>query len=441
MHNLVAGAAVVDISPRDSQFLYGYPHVERYSTGIHDPLLSSAVYLSDGQTEMVFIANDIIFVSKATTSRVRKRISEAISVPGNHIMVTATHTHSGPKTADYISNEHDPVVPKVDQAYLRLFEDGIVRAAVEAHSRSQPAEVGLALADGAGVGTNRRDPSGPADCSVPVLMVRSAPGTTGAKENIACMVVCSMHPTVLHEDSKLVSGDFPAMARQYLQEELLGLDCPVLYHTGPEGNQSPRHVTQANTFTEAKRLGDLLGQAIAQVIPQIEYTTAAKLRTAQRSVDLPRREFPPISKAEERVGRAREKLEYLRRSSAPRQEVRTAEVDWFGAEETLTLARAAQEGRLEAYYQMCLPAEVQVLKIGPWSFVGWPGEMFVEFSLAVKAEARDTFVIALANGELQGYVVTEGAALEGGYEASNAILGPQSGGLLVATTLELLGTL
>ena len=68
-----------------------------------------------------------------------------------------------------------------------------------------------------------------------------------------------MHPTVLHEDSTLVSGDFPAMTRQYLQEHVLGADCPVLYHTGPSGNQSPRHVTRANTFDEAERLGGLLG--------------------------------------------------------------------------------------------------------------------------------------------------------------------------------------
>lgn len=356
-------------------------------------------------------------------------------------MITATHTHSGPKTADHISNEHDPAVPKVDQAYLQLFEDGIVAAAVEARRRARPARVGLAIADGTGVGSNRRDPSGRADCQVPVLMVKAASAAANAAENIACMVICSMHPTVLHEDSKLVSADFPGMTRQYLQRELLGWACPVLYHTGPEGNQSPRHVAKANTFPEARRLGRVLGGAVAKVIPQIQYTPVAKLASAQRFIDLPRRELPMVFEARQELARAAEKLEHLRRTNAPRQEIRTAEVDWFGAEETLTLAQAAEEGRLEAYYQMCLPAEVQVLKIAPWSFVGWPGEMFVEFSLAIKEKAPDTHVIALANGELQGYIVTEEAALEGGYEASNAIFGPTSGGLLVATTLELLETL
>ena len=385
----------------------------------------------------MFIANDIIFVSKATAQRTRERITQATSVPGGNIMISATHTHSGPKTADYISTEHDPIVPCVDPDYLQLFEDGIVQAAVEAYHRARPAQAGLAVADCAGVGTNRRDPLGPADCNVPVLMVRA----TDDGSNIACMVVYSMHPTVLHEDSKLVSGDFPAMTRQYLQEKALGQECPVLYHTGPEGNQSPRHVTDANTFAEAERLGNLLGHAIAQVLPQIQYTSRLEVQSAQRFVDLPRKKFPPLPKAEEKEKRAREKLKHLRQTNAPRQEVRTAEVDWFGAEETLTLAQAAQQGRLEAYYQMCLPAEVQVLKVGPWAFVGWPGEMFVEFGLAVKAKAPDTFVIALANGELQGYVVTEEAAIEDGYEASNAILGPSSGGTLVATTFELLDIL
>lgn len=60
--NLKAGAAAIDISPEDSQFLFGYLHVKRYSTGIHDKLWSSALYLYDGKTEIMFIANDIIYL-------------------------------------------------------------------------------------------------------------------------------------------------------------------------------------------------------------------------------------------------------------------------------------------------------------------------------------------------------------------------------------------
>lgn len=433
---LAAGAATADISPQNSQFLCGYPHVERYSAGIHDPLLSTALCLADGREQVMFIANDILLVGKAGTARARARIAAGTGIPAHNIMITATHTHSGPLTLDYVSWEPDPVVPKTDAAYVQLLEDGIVAAALAAHAKVQPAEVGLAVADATGVGSNRRNPQGPADPQVPVLVVRSADN----HKPIACMLVYSMHPTVLHEDSKWVSADFPGAARQYLQQNVLGTDCPVLYHTGPAGNQSPRHVTHGSSFAEVRRLGEMLGCAVARVIPRITYSSSVALQSQQRNIDLPRKEFPSVTEAERTLEGARAHFETLRKERAPRAETRTAECDWFGAEETLTLAQADLDGRLDAQYAQCLPAEVQVIRVGAWSFVGWPGEIFVDYALAVKKQFRNAFVLSLANGELGGYIVTEEAALEGGYEASNALFGPEAGKLLVQTTQELLNS-
>ena len=84
------------------------------------------------------------------------------------------------------------------------------------------------------------------------------------------------------------------------------------------------------------------------------------------------------------------------------------------------------------------PAEVQVIQLGPWKFVFWPGEFFVEYALQVKAASAQTFVITFANGELQGYIVTPEAATGGVYEANNALFSPDNGRLVVETTLELL---
>ena len=433
MSGLLAGAAAVDITPRKPLFLFGYPHVPRLSSGVHDPLLASALYLSDGRAGLFFLSADVIFVSKALTARVRARIGQATSLPGGGILVAATHTHSGPVTVDHPSNAADPVVPKADPAYLAQLEDGLVEAALAAWRSARPAEAGLAVADGSGVGTNRRAPDGPADPQVPVLLVRER----GGRAPVGCLLVCSMHPTVLHEDSTLVSGDFPAMTREYLRE-VLGPACPVIYHTGPEGNLSPRHVTRGNTFEEARRLGRLLGERVAQALPRIEPLDRLELAAGRELVDLPRRSFPDPAEAEERLRRVRRRFEELKAAAAPRREVRTAECDWFGAEETLTLARASRSGRLRQALEACLPAEIQVLRVGPWKFVGWPGEVFVEYALEVKRRAPDTFLINLANGELQGYIVTEEALREGGYEASNALFGPESGTILVARTLDLL---
>ncbi|MDD4889242.1 MAG: neutral/alkaline non-lysosomal ceramidase N-terminal domain-containing protein, partial [Phycisphaerae bacterium] len=330
--SLNAGAAVADITPARPAFLFGYPHVARYSTGIHDRLLSSALYLSDGRTPLLFVANDVIYVGKASAERVRRRITERTGVPAGNIMVTATHTHSGPVTVDCVFCEADAVVPKADPAYVALLEDGIVDAAVRAVGAAQPAEVGLAIADANGIGTHRRDPAGPSNLAVPVLSVRSV----GARQPIAAMLVCSMHPTVLHEDSTLVSGDFPAAARRYVQQNVLGTDCPVLHHTGPCGNQSPRHVVRGQTFAEAERLGEILGRAVERAIRDTDYRGEAALATRRALVDLPVRAFPPIRQAEQVRAAAAAKLARLREQKAPSPQVRTAEVDWFGSEELVT---------------------------------------------------------------------------------------------------------
>lgn len=436
--SLIAGAATVDVTPAGPQFLFGYPHVARISTGVHDPLLSSALFLSDGQTPLLLVANDVIYIDRGTAARTRDRIAAATGIPAANMLITATHTHSGPLTVDLLNSESDPVVPKTDPRYVEQFEEGIVQAAMAACRTARLATIGLAIADGSCVGGNRHDPAGPADPEVPVLVVRDRQRQTP----LAAMIVCSMHPTVLHEDSTLVSGDFPAMARQYLAQRVLGQDCPILYHTGPCGNQSPRHVTRANTVEEAVRLGHLLGQSIAEAIASMEFCDTVALECLGTTVELPRRNLPSVSRAQAQLDEAVRRLDVLRRSGADRRDVRTAECDWFGAEEMLVLARAAATGRLEEVVASVMPAEITLLRIGRWTFVGWPGEVFVEFSLQMKASCPDCYLISMANGQLQGYLTTEEAVRQGWYEAGNSLFSnPMAGMAMVDATRKLLETI
>ena len=435
MTTLHAGAHAIDITPNRSLHLFGYPHVARWSTGVHDPLLASALYLEGGGGAVLFVACDIIFIPKALAARARERIATATGIEAQRMIIGATHTHSGPDTVRYASNQADPTVPDPDADYLRQLEDGIVEAGCAAFAKRRPAETGLACADGSCAGTNRRSPQGPAQPCVPVLSVRAR--ETGMP--IAVMLVCSMHPTVLHEDSTLISGDFPGMTRQYLQQHVVSADCPVLHFTGAAGNQSPRHVVTGTTFEEAERLGRLLGQSVAAALDRISHTPDAGIALLQCELGLPLRTFPPENLAATALERARERFVSLKQSNAPAAEIRTAECDVFGAEEVLTLAHAAKHGELRAFAETCLPAEVQCVAIGPWRFVAFPGELFVEFALDIQQAHPQAHVITFANGELQGYLVTAEAVREGGYEASNALFkSPESGELLVKAALDLL---
>lgn len=417
--------------------LYGYPHVPRASTGVFDPLMASALYLQEGEGQALFVATDIVFIPKALGARARSRIAEKTGVRPATILISATHTHSGPGTVTYASNESDGTVPPIDTAYLVQLEDGIVEAACAAVERKEPAEIGFAVADGACVGTNRRDPSGPSNPRVPVLAVRRLVDKT----YMAAMLVCSMHPTVLHEDSTLISGDFPAFTRLYLQKNVLGPHGVVLHHSGASGNQSPRHVIRGTTFDEADRIGSALGASIAQSLDAMTFATNASIVSIQRDVNLPLREFPTEDEAAAKLEHARKTYERLVQAEGASPAVRTAECDVFGAEETLTLARASEAGRLTHYASTCMPAEVQLIGIGPWVYVAFPGELFVEFALEIEAEFPNAVVVTLANGELQGYLVTGEAVREGGYEASNALFkSPDSGNMLVQAAKEALKT-
>ena len=345
---LLAGAAAVDITPTESCFLWGYPHVARYSTGVHDPLLASALYLSDGQTAVLFVGTDVLLVSKALAS------AHGNELPRRRVCRQPTSWLPPRRAIPAPSRWNISAATRWFPTPIRVSFNGwrtaIVAAAEAACSAARPAQLGLAVADGSAVGGNRRNPRGPSNPRTPALVVCASDDSAA----IAAMFICNMHPTVLHEDSTLISGDFPAMTRQYLQGTILG-GCPVLCQNGPCGNQSPRHVARGNTFDEAKRLGKLLGASIATAIGTICYEDKLLLECRQSFVQLPLREFPTVAEAEARVQQAEDRLAGLRCSQVEPGTVRTAECDWFGAEETLLLARAAHDGRLQTVASSACP--------------------------------------------------------------------------------------
>jgi neutral ceramidase len=443
-----AGAAQIDITPREPVFLFGYPHVPRISTGVHDPLYAAALYLHDGEQSVLLVAVDVLMLAPEVVSRCRDAITAATGIPAENILVSTTHTHSAPVTCDVLAFREDPVVPPADPGYLDRVCEGIVGAARRAQRDARPARLAVTRGIAQGVGSNRHDPAGPCDPEVGILAVRDA----ATDELLALDLVYSMHPTVLHEDSTLISADFPGFTRAYLAARFPGVI--VVYHTGPSGNQSPRYTVTGQTFAEARRLGESLGETVAGAVGTLVHEDYAKdvtVAAASTRVTLPARTFPTPEEAEAELAEARATHARLVREGAPHGPRRTAEVAVFGAEERVTLARAQARGDIAELLARYAEAEVQVLRAGSAALVGLPGELFVEFGLAIKTAgsammASQTaafateiplhiFVISLANGELQGYITTPGAT---GYEAGISLFLPEGGVMMVKAALDLL---
>ncbi len=432
---LKAGTGRCDVSPREAMFLVGYPHVQRISTGIADPLYATALCLDDGRIAIISVSVDVLYVSADFVAQCRRRIAARTRVCVDNVLISATHTHSAPVTCEVLAWRDDSVVPPPDERYLALLADGIVAAACEAVEQAAPAELAVASAAIDGVGSNRLSPDGPRDPQAGLIVVRRL----GDKQIAAVQMFYSMHPTVLHEDSTLVSADFPGYARAFIEASCGGR---VVYHSGPCGNLSPRYHVKEQTLAEAQRLGSRLGEQAYSAIDALsdadfrrDITLAAATGTAQ----LPCRTFPAPAEAAAHLDAAREHYQRLVRDGVPRAAVRTAECSVFGAEELLTLAKAQADGTLAAVQRSHAQAPVQVFRIGGAFVAALPGECFVEYSQDIKRRAGgQVFVTSLANGHLQGYITTPEAR---GYEADLSLFAPTAGTALVETVLTLIANL
>ncbi len=436
-----AGTSIRDITPVKPSFLVGFPHIKRISKGVHDPLLASALCLRSATAEVMLIALDILFIDPLTAKGLRRRVAGETGIPQESIFISCSHTHSGPHTAYVLEWGPSPVVPDMDPDYMAFMTDSIVEAAVEAAQTPRQVEVAWSTASVSGVGGNRHDPeNGLRDPEAGILVARES--TT--KRIVAISLTYSMHPTVLHEDSRLVSSDFPYFTREFLKTHIAA-DLTVLYHMGPAGNQSPRHDVHSNTFAEARRIGELLGEAVFNSVCDLQdrdFTSDPVIDARLTEIELPRRILPSVEAARQSLARFRSRYQEMKRSGAEHGPVRTAECDVFGAEETVYLAECQQNGHLAEVLEKYHPVEVQVIRIGDRCLAGLPGELFVEYGLALKKEAgRLCTPITLVNGDLQGYVVTKEAIEKGYYESNNRVFEAEAGEIIVRAAIELMRTL
>ena len=93
---LKVGMKRADITPPQGLELAGYPHYPRHNKGFHDPLYAACMYLNDGETEVALVTLDILFFSKIHVAAVRRAVAEQCDIPAGNIMISCSHTHSGP---------------------------------------------------------------------------------------------------------------------------------------------------------------------------------------------------------------------------------------------------------------------------------------------------------------------------------------------------------
>ena len=95
MDTLYLGVAREDITPNVGGRLFGYnPNI--FSTDIHDPLHLTAFAFSYGETKVLMINATICVICNSVSDELRQELSTQTGIPFENILLSSTHTHSGP---------------------------------------------------------------------------------------------------------------------------------------------------------------------------------------------------------------------------------------------------------------------------------------------------------------------------------------------------------
>ncbi len=90
-----------------------------------------------------FCAVDVVFISREIAANVRIRVHEQTGIPKQNLMISASHTHSGPVTFSDIF--YDPVVPKADPEYISYLTNKLVDVYVKAFQNKRHQKLLLLL--------------------------------------------------------------------------------------------------------------------------------------------------------------------------------------------------------------------------------------------------------------------------------------------------------
>lgn len=119
---------------------------------------------------------------------------------------------------------------------------------------------------------------------------------------------------------------------------------------------------------------------------------------------------------------------------------RNAELAVFGTESKYANSKyIAEHGSM---INSELPCELGVVEIGDTIIFALQGEIFVEYGIALKAEAakhgKKGFVVEVTNGSLPGYIYTPESLAEGGYEVGNSAFSADAGDVVTSKLINLM---
>jgi len=389
---------------------------EGYAVGKRTPLMAHVAIIEDGDMGTVLVSLDLLFVSTAFATKIRKHIHEITNIPIENILLACTHTHTG------CAIDCDVWAFKGKPEYMELIEQQTIAAVHDAWAHRENVKMGVAsgfdarfnfcrdwyTVDGHIVmnpGFKKRDklvkPYAAVDHSVNVMRFDDLNGKP------KCFVVnyANHLDTTQAADGMKFGADYAGYMRLALQKEY-GADVTVLFLNGCCANVNhydfDNHYDRITHCRPGVIPAEEIGNGLAETIKNI---------------------CPPLVTDEKNIridGRCRVHMTSRRKATRAQKEWAQKTAEEMNAGKEI----GTREQILADMYLHEDPAipdtvdiEIQVLQIGSWTIVALPGEIYSDIGLKIKANSpfANTIVVEIANG-YHGYISPDLIQRAGNYE-------------------------
>jgi hypothetical protein len=434
---LTAGAASADITPPRGCPMAGY-YSARGAEGTHDPLFAKALVLEKDGVKVALVGLDLISTTRGLVEETRKLVEKETGIPGKNVMISATHSHTGPVLWDGSPRaEALGGGSQIAKDYVKELPGKIADAVKKADAARKPARASCAVGKEDRLAFNRRfhmedgsigwnpgkknpkivRPAGPTDPSVPVVYIET---DEKLPKPIATYVNFAMHLDTV--GGLYYSADYPYTLSKSLRE-VKGDEMVTLFTTGTCGDINHVNVDDAKPqkgHGEAARIGTRLAGEVLRTFDKLKPAADGPLRMSSAIVELP---LAPVTADD--VTAAKLVIADVQAGKKP-------------APKFLDQVQAFKAIDVSGRLGKPLAVEVQVISLGDeLAWVSLPGEIFVELGLQIKQGSpfRQTMIAELANGSV-GYIPTRVAYSQGNYEVVSARCAEGSGEKLVDEALK-----
>ena len=425
---LKGGCAKVNITPPVGTWLSGYGGRDKPSDGIVDELYARALVLDNGSNRIAIISVDLLWVPLQMTNQVRAILKDKIGIPGQNVLICATHTHFGPKI--YAETKIGPEVSDntVDSSYVQTLVKKITDSAFLAYKRMEDVKIGAVKGDIPEIVYNRRPTR--ADGSVQTTFTLPLEVTSTREIQRSPDGSVSVTFTLPPEQPALTFGPVDPEAWVLRVENAEGQIVGSVVNFAC-------HAVSGSAFADwfYSISADYPGETM-RVVELLEggvclFTSG----TAGDIVPLRRGKKPRYEIGRALAGEAVRRLQFVQTSGDIDMAAMTREVK-------LPLRKDLSPDRIIAADKdkTHLTTEIQVLRLGDVYILGLPGEVLVEIGLDIKKKAGlENLIITAVSNDTIGYVCHSQAYEQGGYEAvSGTNLAKGGGELIVNYALDLL---